>query len=96
MKKIFLLTRWLSLIACLLFGLLHNPSAAQVQTIASGLTNPISIVVDDTYVYWTEGLFDNYVKWTNKGGGRIDLLLPSGQPRFSQPQPRSRWIIRLF
>jgi|GEM_PF-5216331 PKD repeat protein len=68
MKKTLFIAMWLSLLASLLFGPLNHPSAAQVQTIASGLDNPVSILVDGTYVFWTEGLVNNYVKWTNKGG----------------------------
>jgi len=66
MKKLLATTLGSILCALALVGLLSGAAAAQVQTIASDLTNPTSILVDGTYVYWTEGLVDNYVKWTNK------------------------------
>jgi len=62
--------RWLTLfLLTLLVGLLSRPAAgAQVETLATGLSYPTSIVVDGVYASWTEGLVDNYIKWTNKAG----------------------------
>jgi hypothetical protein len=66
MKKRFCFRAGFCLLA--LLALLGTTAAAQqYQTIAGGLTNPTSILVDGTNVYWTEGLTNQYVKWTNKG-----------------------------
>jgi len=37
-------------------GFLSTPGLAKVEVVAKGLTEPFNILVDDTYVYWNEGV----------------------------------------